>query len=87
MTGDIFEDKQAAFAHFNGWRAVGMSLTFAYGNFLCFWQKIYVIIGSAVFAVITYIMLEAWLKWGNEPPEKEYTVVGISDKKIGQNDV
>ena len=59
IVGQLFhEKKEAAFAQYSGWRGIGFSVTFGYGNFLCYDIKTYILLGLCVISILTYIALE-----------------------------
>ena len=66
IIGELFSDKEAAFSHYHGWRGLGFCVTFSYGSFLCFQQKALIVLAMAGLALVTYVTLEALLRWGKK---------------------
>lgn len=61
--GQLFpEKKEAAFAHYNGWRAVAFSATYGYGNYVCQDAKIYILLGLCIFVFFSFVLLEIVMK-------------------------
>ena len=74
--GQLFpEKKEAAFAHYNGWRAVAFSATYGYGNYLCQHVKIYILLGLCIFVFVSLLSLETVMKiqQKHEKPAAEMT--------------
>ena len=63
ITGQLFpEKKEAAFAHYNGWRAAANCATYAYGNYLCQTTKIYILLGLCIVGLLSFVSLEILLR-------------------------
>ncbi|KAK3598311.1 hypothetical protein CHS0354_029220 [Potamilus streckersoni] len=52
------EKKESAFANYHTWKAIGFTITFVYGNFLCVSSKLYIAIALLAVAVLLYTIVE-----------------------------
>lgn len=52
------EKKDAAFANYHTWKAIGFSITFVYGNFLCVSTKLMIALVLLVVAMTLYVIVE-----------------------------
>ncbi|WAR02410.1 UN93A-like protein [Mya arenaria] len=63
----LFADKKdAAFANYHTWKAIGFTVTFVYSNFLCVSTKLVVAIGLLVAAMLLYAIVEFRVRSRNE---------------------
>ena len=51
-------DKEAAFANYCMWEALGSVIAFAYSNFICLNFKIYILLAMLLVTTVTYPILE-----------------------------
>lgn len=59
----LFPDKRdSAFANYHTWKALGFTLTFVYGNFLCVAMKLIIAIVLLCVAMLLYIIVEIRVK-------------------------
>ncbi|KAL3857468.1 hypothetical protein ACJMK2_012137 [Sinanodonta woodiana] len=52
------EKKESAFANYHTWKAIGFTITFVYGNFLCVSSKLYIAIVLLFVAMLLYAIVE-----------------------------
>jgi len=59
LIAHLFADKkEAAFANYHTWKAIGFTITFVFGNFLCVSTKLVVAGGLLVAAMLLYVLVE-----------------------------
>lgn len=52
------EKKDSAFANYHTWKAIGFTITFVYGNFLCVSTKLLIAICLLVVSMLLYVIVE-----------------------------
>ena len=59
LYGCIFSDTtEAAFANYRLWESAGFIIAFGYSNYLCVYNKLFILLGSLIVAVIGYFIVE-----------------------------
>lgn len=59
LYGVLFEkDKEAAFANYRLWEALGFTVAFGYSTFLCVSTKLYILLGVLSLAMVAYGTVE-----------------------------
>ena len=71
------EHSEAAFASLRMYEAIGCSIAFAYGQFLCMNVKIYITGGVLVFGMFGYILLEITEKRRTEAIDSDADPVSV----------
>ena len=67
--------KEAAFANYRMWESVGFVISFAYSNFICLDEKLYVLIVVLILSMVLY----AWVEWEEH---KNPTVASPTERKV-----
>ncbi|XP_008067057.2 protein unc-93 homolog A [Carlito syrichta] len=61
LFGVLFErNKEAAFANYRLWEALGFVIAFGYSTFLCVYVKLYILLGVLTLTMVAYGTVEYW---------------------------